>query len=81
MSTDILDKKLVLFEENAINNFEEVTPIEKLNSTEAMFLLISALADETSEISNCSCNGFCGGNFRYSGCSCNGFCGSNYRKD
>lgn len=33
------------------------------------------------EIDACSCNGFCGGNFRYDGCSCYGFCGSNSRKD
>ena len=81
MNTDTLNKQLVCFEEDAISNFEEVTPIENLKSTEAMLLLLSTLAGETSEISNCSCNGFCGGNFRYSGCSCNGFCGSNFRKD
>mgnify|MGYP004463664281 CR=1 FL=1 len=81
MNSDVLDTKLVSFEEEAINNFEEVTPIENLKSTEAMLLMLSVLAGEAREISNCSCNGFCGGNFRYSGCSCNGFCGSNYRKD
>lgn len=81
MNSDILDTKLVSFEEEAINNFEEVTPIENLKSTEAMLFVLSALAGEAGVMSSCSCNGFCGGNFRYSGCSCNGFCGSNYRKD
>jgi len=81
MDINVLDKQLVDFEEEAISNFEEVIPVENLKSTEAMLLMLSALASETGEISNCSCNGFCGGNFRYSGCSCNGFCGSNYRKD
>jgi len=71
-------KKLVGFENEAVSNFENVTPVVGLNTSAAAMTLLSTLSGE---LSSCSCNGFCGGNFRYEGCSCNGFCGSNSRKD
>lgn len=75
-----LKEKLEQLEESAIENVEQVVPLkEKEESSEKPENLISP---NYSSISfGCSCNGFCGGNFRYEGCSCNGLCGSNSRKD
>lgn len=75
-----LSEKLEQLETSAIENIDEIVPLEANDDT--LETPENIKAPNFSSISfGCSCNGFCGGNFRYEGCSCNGFCGSNSRKD
>lgn len=75
-----LSEKLEQLEASAIENVDEVTPIKEEESTEKPEDIETPNFSQIS-FGSCSCNGYCGGNFRYEGCSCNGYCGSNYRKD
>lgn len=72
-----LNEKLENIEAHALENTENVTPLEE-----------SAEYTETSEnvnepiieMSTCTCSGGCGSNYSYGGCTCSGSCGSNYHK-
>lgn len=72
--------KLQQLEEKAQSESEKIIPIKQ--DLYAIVRVHGRRHLETEyDFKACSCNGYCGGNFRYSGCSCNGYCGSNYRKD
>lgn len=74
-----LSEKLEQLEISAIENIDEIVPLKEEETLETPE---NVEAPNVSSISfGCSCNGYCGGNFRYEGCSCNGYCGGNYRKD
>lgn len=79
MDTSFISK-LSILEESAQIISDKIIPIEK-----NLYAVVKPRHGKTLEdeydFKACSCNGYCGGNFRYSGCSCNGYCGSNYRKD
>lgn len=79
MDTNFISK-LTRLEETAQINTERIIPIKK-----NLYAIVTSFQEnpyeEEYDFKGCSCNGYCGGNFRYSGCSCNGYCGSNYRKD
>lgn len=72
--------KLDQLENLAQLNACAITPVKRVRRELTNRQPVNVLGDEY-DIKACSCNGFCGGNFRYEGCSCNGFCGSNSRKD
>ena len=78
MITKTINSKLAKFEEKAYANVHSVTSVRRHHRVFKHAVHERALAYD---VTACSCNGFCGGNFRYEGCSCNGFCGSNSRKD
>lgn len=74
------NEKLEQLEASAIENVDEIVPLEE--NEENLETPDDVERPNFSSISfGCSCNGYCGGNFRYEGCSCNGYCGSNSRKD
>lgn len=76
--TKVINLKISKLEDLAYTNAKKVTLVRRHH------IEMKQVANgtfETYEIDACSCNGYCGGNFRYEGCSCNGYCGSNYRKD
>lgn len=74
----MLSKKINELEKTAFLNANVVTPVRRHLIRKKC--LVTTYTEEY-EFNACSCNGYCGGNFRYSGCSCNGYCGGNYRKD
>lgn len=75
-----LNEKLEQLEASAIENVDEIVPLKE--DEESIVTPDNVEHQNFSSISfGCSCNGYCGGNFRYEGCSCNGYCGSNSRKD
>ena len=75
-----LNEKLERLEASAIENVDEIVPLKEDEDT--LETPDNLEKPNISSISfGCSCNGYCGGNFRYEGCSCNGYCGGNYRKD
>lgn len=76
-----LKEKLELLEASAIENVDEVTPLKEEENSAKEPESISTPDYSQITFGSCSCNGYCGGNFRYEGCSCNGYCGSNSRKD
>ena len=76
--TKAINFKIAKLEKMALTDVKRVTLVRRRHTE--MKQVANGLF-QTYEIDACSCNGFCGGNFRYEGCSCNGFCGSNYRKD
>ena len=70
-------EKLEYLEALAIENADKIEPLRKVKDDWGDLHIL----DSVEIVYDCSCNGFCGGNWRYEGCSCNGFCGGNYRKD
>lgn len=80
MENEMLEtnEKLEQIEANALENTDEVTPLENTNEsvepTEGVY-------EPSMEMSNCVCTGGCGSNYSISsGCVCTGGCGSNYHK-
>ena len=75
-----LNEKLERLEASAIENVDEIVPLKE--DEDILETPDNLEKPNFSSISfGCSCNGYCGGNFRYEGCSCTGYCGGNYRKD
>lgn len=72
------NEKLEKIEADALENTNEVSPLENNNE------VVDATEDITEpniEMSSCTCLGSCGSNYSMtSGCTCLGNCGSNYHK-
>lgn len=79
MSNENLEtnEKLEKIEQSALENTEEVTPLENnievIESTES-------ITEPSMELSTCICTGGCGSNFSQGSCTCMGNCGSNFHK-
>jgi len=71
------NEKLEKIEANALENTEEVTPLEE---TSESIETHESVNEPNIEMSNCICSGGCGSNYSYGGCTCSGNCGSNYHK-
>lgn len=76
-----IKEKLEQLEAAVIENVEELAPLKGDEENSEKPENIQTPNYSSVSFGSCSCNGFCGGNFRYEGCSCNGYCGSNSRKD
>ena len=71
------NEKLERIEEHALENTDEVTPLED----NMEYLDTPENVNEPNiEMSNCTCMGGCGSNYSYGNCTCMGSCGSNYHK-
>lgn len=71
------NEKLEQIEANALENTEEISPLEeKMEHTEAP----ESVNEPIIEMSTCTCSGGCGSNYSFGGCTCSGNCGSNYHK-
>ena len=71
------NEKLEQIEANALENTEEVSPLEvKVEHTDAP----ESVNEPIIEMSTCTCSGGCGSNYSFGGCTCSGNCGSNYHK-
>ena len=72
------NEKLEQIEANALENTDEVTPLENTNESVEP---IESVNEPSMEMSNCKCMGSCDANYSVStGCICLGICGSNYHK-
>lgn len=79
MSKEMLEsnEKLEKIEANALENTDEVAPLE--NNSE--FVETPESVNEPNmEMSTCICSGGCGSNYSTGSCICSGNCGSNYHK-
>lgn len=71
------NEKLESIEAHALENTENVTPLEEsAEYTETP----ESVNEPIIEMSTCTCSGGCGSNYSYGGCTCSGSCGSNYHK-
>lgn len=71
------NEKLEQIEANALENTEEVSPLEeKVEHTDTP----ESVNEPIIEMSTCTCLGGCGSNYSFGGCTCSGNCGSNYHK-
>lgn len=72
------NEKLEQLESSALENLDEVTPIEQ---NEMEFEYPCNLEEPQVEMSTCSCLSSCGSNYSRNGeCSCLSSCGSNHSK-
>lgn len=71
------NEKLERIESNALENMDEIMPLEE--TVESNEIPESVIAPNI-EMSSCTCSGGCGSNYSYGGCTCSGNCGSNYHK-
>ena len=71
------NEKLERIEANALENMDEVVPIEE---TRELTEVPESVNEPIIEMSVCTCSGGCGSNYSYGGCACSGSCGSNYHK-
>lgn len=73
-----INEKLEQIEANALDDTDEVVPLENTNESVE---ITEGLNEPSLEMSNCVCTGGCGSNYSISlGCVCTGGCGSNYHK-
>lgn len=82
MSNELeFNEKLEKIESSVLNeNLEDISPLVE-NTIECQEITPpESVNSENVEMSDCSCLGGCGSNYRYDGCSCLGNCGANYRK-
>ncbi len=79
MSKEILEsnEKLEKIEANALENTDEVTPLE---NNEEFFETPECVNEPNMEMNTCICSGGCGSNYSTGSCICSGSCGSNYHK-
>ena len=71
------NEKLEQIEANALENTEEVSPLEvNVEHTDTP----ESVNEPIIEMSTCTCSGGCGSNYSFGGCTCSGNCGSNYHK-
>ena len=68
--------KLEKLELSAMENIEEVTPLENSEDLE----IPQEVSFTGIEYSSCSCSSGCGSNYNRGDCSCSSGCGSNYNK-
>ena len=72
------NEKLEQIEANALEDTNEVSPLESKNE---IVDATESSVEPSIEMSRCSCTGSCGSNYSItSGCTCSGNCGSNYHK-
>lgn len=79
MNIETLDnyEKLEKIEVEALENTDEVVPLERNNESVEIF---DSNVEADIEMSSCSCKGGCGSNYSHGECYCSGSCGSNYHK-
>lgn len=83
MSNEYLEnlEKLEQIEASAIENCNEVTPLEGDITPSDVSLEQSPEINHSVEMSGCLCTGGCGSNYNMtSDCTCTGGCGSSYHK-
>ena len=72
-----IKEKLERLESSALENLEEVSPLEY---SEEYSDITSEVSEPIIEMKTCTCSGGCGSNFSYGDCTCSGSCGSNNHK-
>lgn len=80
MENEMLEtnEKLEQIEANALENTDEITPLENTNESVEPTECVN---EPSMEMSSCMCMGSCGSNYSVStNCMCMGSCGSNYHK-
>lgn len=78
MKTKFLETlgKLETLESSAIDNLNEVSPLEINDNSE----LPTEVSFTAIEYSSCSCSSGCGTNYNRGNCRCSSGCGNNYNK-
>lgn len=74
-----LNEKMEQIELAAIENCEDISPLEAYSDTSDLSQ-VEAINPEFTEMSVCTCSGGCGSNYSFGSCTCSGSCGSNYHK-
>ena len=72
-----LNEKLEQIEAAALENIDEVAPIE---SNEEKIETLESVAEPQVEMSTCICTNSCGNNYSRGDCICTNNCGNNYSR-
>lgn len=72
-----LNEKLEQIEAAALENIDEVAPIE---SNEEKIETSDCVEEPQVEMSTCICTNSCGNNYSRGGCICSNNCGNNYSR-